>query len=291
MTGVSLLENGTADPYYQRFISPKQNALILGNSKAAHGIVPAVLNEGTNNIYDVKIYNYSFSLYSSPYGPSYNFSIFDKLESNNKFGYFIVTVDPWSISSIIESPNDEYSFVENHDFISSVMYENNFINFEYLLNWFYKSYYEILLSRIKSNLAILHDDGWMESIGLMDNESVLSRENSMEKFYCRYLNLHSYSETRMKYLIELLIYLKRRGDVFLVRMPLDEKFYKIDNSLDPQFNLKMNKISAELEIKYYDFNLRKYNLEFKDGVHLNIESARVFSKILLDSLILKNNNE
>ena len=39
-----LMENGTADPFYQRFTTSKQEALILGNSKAAQGIIPTILN-------------------------------------------------------------------------------------------------------------------------------------------------------------------------------------------------------------------------------------------------------
>lgn len=284
--GVFLLENGTADPYYQRFVSPKQSALILGNSKAALGLIPGILNDKLGLEYGTEIYNYSFSLFSSPYGPSYTHSIKDKLLLNKEQSYFIVTVDPWSVSSFSQSPNKPEAFVENRDFISNVFYENDILNFRYLLFWFKKSYYEVLLMRMKRNFTILHNDGWLESNVKMDNVSVQNRNKNNERFYCRNLSTHSISDVRILYLMELLNYLKMLGDVYLVRMPINKNLLSIDNTFDPEFNDRMRLISSKLQINYYDFNSYQGTFEFMDGVHLSVNSAELLTKMVRDSILL-----
>jgi len=143
--GVFLLENGTADPFYQRFTTPKQEALILGNSKAAQGIIPSILNDELQDLYESKIYNYSFTVYNSPYGPAYLESVKKKLAETDKKRYFILTVDPWSISSDIHDPNNPDKFEEKNRFISDIKDVDTNPNLKYLSKWFAKSYYEIIL--------------------------------------------------------------------------------------------------------------------------------------------------
>ena len=69
--GIFLLENGTSDPFYQRFITDEKKSLIIGTSRAAQAIQPKILNtilglEGKN-----EIFNYSFTLMHSPFGKIY----------------------------------------------------------------------------------------------------------------------------------------------------------------------------------------------------------------------------
>ena len=60
--------DGNTDPYYKRFTTPTNNSLILGVSKAAQGLQPQVFN----NILNRKdLFNYSFTISSSPYGKLY----------------------------------------------------------------------------------------------------------------------------------------------------------------------------------------------------------------------------
>jgi hypothetical protein len=62
-----LSADGYSDSFYPKFTTPKQNNLILDTSKVAQGLNPYVINK----ILDIEMYNYSFSISSSPYGIKY----------------------------------------------------------------------------------------------------------------------------------------------------------------------------------------------------------------------------
>lgn len=286
--GIFLLENGTADPFYQRFTSPKQNALILGNSKAAQGIIPSILNDELSKIYPAKLYNYSFTVYNSPYGPAYLESIKNKLADFEGNRCFIVTVDPWSISSDINDPNNPDKFAENKRFIYDIKNVNVSPNYRYLKEWFNKSYYEIVLMRFKDNLSKLHKDGWFETTGDMRESTFNSNREFMVAFYQDYLTKYSYSSIRYEYLQKTIAFLKSKGSVFIVRMPLHNDILEIENKLDPEFNMKMDKLSRDLDVSYLDYLQRTNNWQFKDGLHLTVESAKNFSKLLSDDILLYN---
>ena len=98
-------------PFYVRFTSPTQHNLIIGTSRAAQGIQPTVLNEIIPN---KSFFNYAFTAAQSPFGPVYLKSIQKKIDTTTKNGIFIVTVDPWSISSKSKDPNDSSKFRENN---------------------------------------------------------------------------------------------------------------------------------------------------------------------------------
>ena len=98
--GLALLADGTTDDYYLKFSSPKQSSLILGTSRAKQGIIPSVLSSSIENV-DYQMFNFSFTLKSSPFGLVYYNAIKQKIDLESKDGCFIVTVDPWSISEKI----------------------------------------------------------------------------------------------------------------------------------------------------------------------------------------------
>lgn len=287
--GIFLLEDGTADPFYQRFTTPKQAALILGNSKAAQGIVPSVLDQNLQSEFGTKIYNYSFTVYNSPYGPVYLESLTKKLEDQSKGGYFIITVDPWSISSDIHDPDNSEKFEENDRVLADIKNVNSWPNLNYFLHWFENSFYEILLMRIKNNLSKLHDDGWFETTGNMEESAVRERRAFMVDFYNDYLTKYSFSKKRFEYLQKSIAFLQTRGPVFLVRMPLHQDILEIEDSLDPDFESRMDFLSRKYGVSYLDFNDLENRWEFKDGLHLTVESAKDFSEVLSNKILLTNN--
>jgi hypothetical protein len=288
--GVFLLENGTADPFYQRFTSPKQSALILGNSKAAQGIVPSVLDSKLFPEFGAKIYNYSFTVYNSPFGPVYLESLAKKLDEKSKRGYFVITVDPWSIASDIKDPDNLEKFEENNGFLASINDVNSTPNIFYLLGWFENPFYEIILMKLKNDFSKLHPDGWFEVRGGRKIERVvLKRREFMVDFYSDYLNKYSYSEKRFENLQKTIAYLKEKGPVFLVRMPLHQDILSIDDKLDPEFNRKMENLSKAYGIPYFDFNDFQNDWQFKDGLHMTVESAKDFSLELSDKILQSTN--
>lgn len=274
---VFLLEDGRADPYYRKFTTPKQKALILGNSKAGQGIMPSVLNNNLKEIYKSEIYNYSFTLFGSPYGPLYLESVKNKLETGVENSYFIITVDSWSISGPIEDPNNVSIFEENELFLADVKIVDIDPNPFYFASNYNKPFYEILIQKIKPGMTKLHDDGWWETEDYLDSASVLSRTNGMIKFYSDYSQQHSFSELRFNYLKELILLLKERGDVFLIRMPLSNEILEIENKAIIGFNGLLEDLASETEVPYRDFNENKEGYFFEDGLHLDTKSSRIFS--------------
>lgn len=275
---IFLVEDGRADPYYRKFTTPKQKALILGNSKAGQGIIPSVLNNNLKEIYKSKIYNYSFTLFGSPYGPLYLESVKNKLEVGVQDSYFIITVDSWSISGPKEDPDNVSIFEENKLFLGDVKIVDIDPNPLYFANHYNKSFYEILIQKIKPGTTKLHDDGWWETEDYLDSAAVLSRTNSMIKFYSDFSEQHSFSEVRFNYLKEVIIFLKERGDVFLIRMPLSDEILEIENKAILEFNALLEGLAVETGVLYKDFNENKECYFFEDGLHLNTKSALSLSE-------------
>lgn len=284
--GVFLLENGTADPFYQRFVTPKQEALILGNSKAAQGINPSILNDQLADIYPAKLYNYSFTVYNSPFGPAYLESIKKKLANYDRKRCFIITVDPWSIASDIKDPNNISKFIEQNNFIKKVSFVNSNPNFEYLFNWFIKSYYEIILMRLKNKFSKLDENGWYLTGVNLEKGDYSKQRNLKIEFYNDYLRKYSFSEVRYEYLARTIEFLKSKGDVYLVRLPVHEDIYNIETKVDPLFNDKIESLSNKYGVSYFNFIPENEKYIFKDGVHLDKYSAELFS-IDLSKTILK----
>lgn len=145
--------DGRADTFYLRFT---QENLILGTSRAAQGLRPAVIKECLG----IDVYNYAFTTRHSPYGDTYLNSIRKKVKRGSKQGLFVVTVDPWSISSMTSDPNDSVNFREIEQCVGTTTSVTSEPNFQYLLTSFQGRYYDTLCPRGRGML--LHTDGWLE---------------------------------------------------------------------------------------------------------------------------------
>jgi len=262
--------NGYSDPYYLKFTTPKQNSLIIGTSKAAQGIVPDVVNE----ILNIDIYNYSFNMSVSPYGPKYLESIKRKLSQKNKNGVFIVTVDCWSISSSCINPDDTLNFRENNSCIGEMKNVDKNPNMQYLLKYMYGNYYRILF---KSSVSLLHENGWLEVTLNTDSVSVNRRTKSTLLEYENYLSIYKFSQIRFDYLIKTIEFLEENGDVYLVRLPITPKLMEIENQLNPNFNAQMQQISKKAH-GYLDLTPKNDLFNYTDGVHLNQNSGKLVTE-------------
>jgi hypothetical protein len=275
--------DGYSDPFYMRFTTPKQNALILGSSKAAQGLMPKILNE---NLQRNDIYNYAFTLHHSPYGPTYFNSIKRKLKNDSKNGIFIITVDPWSITSDSETPNDSTKFEELNLCLEKTKKVDVYPNFEYLINSYTRFYIKILYN---NSPMYLHKDGWLESSininakdGTASNHRTLNMTSEMQKArldasilrYLKKKETYKYSRFRERYLVKTIEFLKSRGDVYLVRLPIHPEMAFVEQELMPDFNRKMNRISEESKIRYFDMMSLNSNYIFNDGNHLNRVSSK-----------------
>ena len=273
--------DGYTDEYYLKFATPKQKSLILGTSRAAQGVRPDVFEE----VLGEKVFNYAFTIGHSPFGDVYLDSIKRKLEEQVTDGTFIITVDPWSISSQTEDPNKHKKFRELELALANTKIVDLKPNFLYLLQNYANSYVYILRNKISHPAFLLHDDGWLEiSIGMSERE-IASRTKAKLEFY-RENNLPEYkfSEVRLDYLSKTIEYLKEHGSVYLVRLPVSSGMTEIENIFMPDFEEKIQQ-AKQLSSGYLDLTQSDSEYVYSDGNHLFKDSARDVSQDIADFIL------
>lgn len=285
-TGLSFLwiltqADGHTDASYLKFTSPKQTNLIIGTSRAAQGLQPQVFNEILETD---KFYNYAFTLLQSPFGSVYYQSIQKKIDTTQHNGIFIITVDPWAISSDSKTPNDSTSFREAKLMLATTSDVNCSPNFEYLYNNLGGKYHKILFP-INSKMY-LHDDGWLELNLRTDSITINKRTKARIKHYrTKTLLQYHFSEFRLKYLIKTIEKCNKYGQVFIIRLPISEQMMDIENKLMPDFDTKI-KEAIVLSKGYLDMTKENNSFTYTDGNHLYKKSGKIVSKKI--ALYIKN---
>ena len=290
------LANGSTDNFYLRFTSSKQNSLIIGTSRSAQGIHPNILDSVLNLEENNGIYNYSFSINNSSYGKEYYYAIKNKINESAKNGLFIITVDPWAISS-------DTTLNDNEIDIESIFYSkkhyNSYPNYEYLIKNYKKGWGNILLKRIESNILIrnqnslskikgaftyLRKDGLLEVYTSMDSTYV--KQNIRKKVYNYNTSMSSnkFSKFRFLYLRKTIQLLKKHGEVYLVRMPVHTSLFKIEDSYDPQFDKRIMNLANKTNVDYLNFSDNATQYSYTDGNHLYINDAKIFSNQLAERI-------
>jgi hypothetical protein len=285
------LANGSTDNFYLRFTSSKQNSLIIGTSRSAQGIHPNILDSVLNLEENNGIYNYSFSINNSSYGKEYYYAIKNKINESAKNGLFIITVDPWAISS-------DTTLNDNEIDIESIFYSkkhyNSYPDYEYLIKNYKKGWGNILLKRIESNILIrnqnslskikgaftyLRKDGLLEVYTSMDSTYV--KQNIQKKVYNYNTSMSSnkFSKFRFLYLRKTIQLLKKHGEVYLVRMPVHTSLFKIEDSFDPQFDKRIMNLANKTNVDYLNFADNATQYSYTDGNHLYINDAKIFSNL------------
>ena len=275
--------DGYTDPFYLRFSSKKQQNLIIGSSRAAQGIQPETLKSITNK----KFYNYSFSNLHSPFGETYLNAIKYKLNKRSKEQIFIICINPWTLSSICDNPENESEFRELKAELASTMFFNLKPNFFYLLKNYPKSFYQLL---IKDKHMYLHKNGWLEINIEMDSTSLNNRLNDKIIMYQEHSLNFTFSSTRNNYLLNTISYLKEYGKVYLIRLPIHNKIMKIESHTFPYFEDSI-KNSIEISNGYLDLTNLNSKFTYTDGNHLSEKSGEKVSKIIGNWILKSQKNE
>ena len=266
--------SGHSDAFYLKFTGSKKSNLILGNSKAAQGLQPDAFQ---NEFHKTKFYNYAFAMYSSPYGKAYLESIKKKLNTDEHNQTFILTIDPWSLSSNTTDPNDSLNFRENKSYIAGISNPNQKINYQYLFKYFDESYYKMLT---KNPTAYLHKNGWLEVMLPTDLSSTERRTGFTMSDYQNKVKNYHFSNLRYQYLLKTIRYLKNYGKVYLVRLPVHPKLMEIENQLMPKFNQDIQS-AINLSAGYLDMSPDNSLYQYTDGVHLRKDSGKKVSKRII----------
>lgn len=270
------------DAFYARFTAPPAASLVLGTSRAAQAVLPDVLQAQLSGRYEGPWLNYAFTLYQSPYGPSYLASIRRKLAPGTRHGLFVVAVDPWSLS--VARPTGAYqstAFPEDQLMIGQLRQVSQNPNFGYLTHYLNFPLYRALLHDTTAAVERLHPDGWLE-IALPSPLTTPARTRQREaERLTTYRQLAATSQpsaARLASLRQLITFLKPHGRVVLVRVPTGAAMTALEATYQPGFDQLMHQVSSSLGVPYLNYTGQPYLTT--DGNHLWRGAAREFSQRL-----------
>ena len=268
---------GGVDAFYGRFASPAAGSLVLGTSRAAQGIRPAVLAARLGGQFDAPLLNYAFTLTHSPYGPAYLASIRRKLRPEVRNGLFIVAVDPWSLS--LTGP--EGVFPEARSFIGQLHQVSQNPNLSYLTHYQTKPLYRLPLD-FATATERLHPDGWLEvNIGT-GSAQVRARTARKLQDYRRLAASQHLSAGRLQALRQIVTWLKPHGRVVLVRLPVGPSLLALEKTYQPGFDQLMRQMAAAQAVPYLDYSAQPFATT--DGNHLQRAASAAFSQQLATDL-------
>ncbi len=278
-----VVRRGGVDAFYGRFASPAAGSLVLGTSRAAQGIRPAVLAARLAGQFEGPLLNYAFTLTHSPYGPAYLASIRRKLRPGVRHGLFIVAVDPWSLSTAngAASAAGAEAFPEAQSFIGQLHQVSQSPNLAYLSRYQTKPLYRLPLDYATATER-LHPDGWLEvNIGL-DSAQVRARTARKLLDYHQLAATQHLSAGRLEALRQTIELLKLHGRVVLVRLPVGAGLRALEQQYQPGFQPRMQQLAAAFSVAYLDYSAAPYATT--DGNHLQKAASEKFSEQLANDL-------
>ncbi|ULC58275.1 hypothetical protein MBM09_10120 [Flaviramulus sp. BrNp1-15] len=273
---------GYVDYFYEKFTTPKANSFILGDSRSMQGIQPKVFSDYyfSSNDYELPIMNYSFTISQIAYGPLYKESIKRKLNQNTKNGLFIITVNPWILSSREGYTEEKGEFFEANMPPHNMRFTTHNPNFEYLIKNFNYFHFKSIIRRSSK----MHKDGWLEESNLPKDSIMLnSWKKNQIRLYSDFASKWKKSNFRLKSLEELIEYLDNYGDVVLLRMPIDEKLISIENEFWFNFDENIQSIASKMNVEYLNF-VKNNKYKTYDGNHLDKYGGVDFTRDLCDSI-------
>jgi len=278
------LADGRTDAFYLKFTTDTQSALIVGSSRAAQGIQPQVLK----SVMGVSMYNYAFSIEQTPYGTAYNNSIAKKLKPNASEGFFIIEVNPWSVSDhILQSGAIRYR--DKDTYIAKTQHVDWHPNFEYMTESYSDKNIFILRNRQRvgdDQTFFVHDSGWLEVYLDANLEAQKARIDRKLQDYALKLPHYTPSERRLNALENTIQLLQSHGTVVLVRMPIMNQMLEIENQLMPKFDVVLQALANQTQTVYLNYSNTTAKYEFTDGHHLTVDSGKQFSEHLASELLL-----
>ena len=285
---VLLFANGKIDVFYLRFTTPRKHSLVLGNSRAAQGIVPDVVDESLEDQnFQGPLFNYGFTLSTSPYGPFYLASVKKKLDPTTQRGLFILSVDPWSISRETALKTDDTTqYIDGRGFPYNMHFVNSNPNLEFLVKNYDKGWGDMILANtVRTVQSELHPNGWLEiTIPMIKDRHEQRIRDKVELYRKQNFYAKTFSSIRLAYLKKTILYLKHYGQVYLVRIPLDERLAEVEKEYLPEFDQLMEDCASELSVPYLNYFADNTLYQTTDGNHLYKESSKLFSKKLAQDI-------
>ena len=286
------------DNFYYRFTTPKANSLILGTSRAAQGIKPEIINRQLCLNDSNKIINHAFAAGPSDFGPNYYREITQKLNKDSKNGLFIISVIPWDFCTTIDNADDDslqFFEVRKKLFVGNLKSSSTNPNFEYLWQYWNNKFsvFEMLFKHMICYKGILelHSDGWLEVDIPMDSLSVIKRIMTSSESATESARYKKWSNTRFYFFEKIVRYLRNRGEIYLVRLPVSKPMAELENRKFPDFDNKMRVFADKYNIKYIDFINESGNYLTIDTHHLWKEESEKITYRICDSILANRNKK
>ncbi|GAB4311642.1 MAG: hypothetical protein Kow00127_01680 [Bacteroidales bacterium] len=290
ITGIYLviiwLKPEWVDNFYRRFTTPRAPSMILGTSRPAQGIRPAIIAKelGYNGIV-----NHSFAIGPSSYGPNYLREISQKLDTTSRNGLFILSVDPWSLATGTENKSDDENLfyeVRNKLFVGNLRSSSTNPNLQYLEDY-WSDRFLLFVNAFKSLIhykkrIVLHENGWLEVYLPYDTVQCNRRIKQSTAEYAAKSQM--VSNTRVQYLEKIISLLKNHGKVVLVRMPVSRPMARLEEKKFPEFGRIMEEVAQRNEVRYIDFFGLSGSFTTVDTHHLYRNETGRFTEMLCDSI-------
>jgi len=261
--------------------------MIIGASRAAQGLQPEVLNK---YFPDHRFFNFAFTVIHSPYGPSYLKAIKKKLSPETNDGIFLISVNPFTISSKTTNPDDSIHFRELNGCIAKTTYLNFKPNFDYLLVN-YNNFLKKFINRKNHDKRFLHQDGWLEITVNMDTDSVEERTQKKIKSYTgKEIPQFRFSRLRLKYLTKTIKFLKQHGKVYMIRLPMEERMFTLEEKYLPGFDSIIQSVANTCSVPYFDLTPKNKEYIYTDGNHLYKKSGSEVSRLIAEWIITIREN-
>jgi len=267
---------GLSDFAYKRVISKASGSLIVGTSRAAQALQPSSMNPVLVQAGFSPVYNFAFTISDSPFGEVYFKAIsrkLDRVTDSLSTRLFIVSVDPFSLSSIDEL--DRNGIRDTKGILSGLpgFFKPNYF---YLIKYFKpKEWVET------GKYQYLHDDGWLEI--LVDSTDVGRNKQERIDLYRSYSVRPS--QERVTWLDKTIALLQGKGDVYLCRLSTCSEMNEIEDRIWPEFDRDMQAMAEKYSVRYFSFSKDYDRYRTFDGNHIYRDDGRLISKALCDSIL------
>ena len=272
--------NGNTDPMYLRLTPQDNNGLILGTSRAAQAICPDDI------LCHKSIFNASFTLYTSPYGDVYFNYIKKQMNRESRDQVFVFCVDPWSLSTDVDSITEEEILVENKMLLATTQ-SISLPNWEFLIEQFAFGWGRIIREHYHpSSDKYLHKNGWLEVKRkvnkLVDDQN---RANKIMVYKREAFESNHPSAYRMLVLKRMIQELRVYGKVIMVRLPVHPDFFELEKAFWPSFEDEMQQLAKDEGVFFWSPKELNVELPFNDGHHMNREGSHRFGRLLNEQLV------
>lgn len=283
------VSTGYVDENYTKF-SQEAGSLIIGTSTASQGISPQILEEEFSEFnYDKPMVNFAINFEQSQYGEFYLNAIKNKLKKPTTKGQFILSISPASFTSVknldataLRKLEKEKIFGKISDFTSSP-------NFDYISNCYPISLYNAIYPTNKWDNLVVHANGWNEfklksnSYTVTKEDLILWKKQTLE-FQTKFIKDQEFSNLRLQSFIETIDFLKQRGDVLIVRMPLTSEMLALENKKWKNFDAQFDSIAKAKNVPFLNYSQKELSFKTYDGTHLISESAQEFTRLLSEDI-------